>query len=140
MLLGQSLFFQHYGNWSVIDQADCHFRSEAARCDFDSARLEFLHEKFVQRFRLFRCRGLDETGSPSFSSIGIESELADNQDFPSDFQQLSVHLSFFIGEDTQMQAFFSQVFHFRAAISSLDSQQHQQPLTAATYFLAAHRY
>ncbi len=108
--------FEQQGYRTVVGEGHEHVRLELTSFHGYSVFRDFLAEQLIEFFCDFRRSRLDEAGATAFATITVEGELADDEHLAPDVEERAIHLSFLVGKNAKMGAFFSQELDVAFAI------------------------
>ena len=98
--------FQDHCYRSVIGQGDLHGGTKAAGGRDDTHLGHFPDKMVIKRFGMFRWRGRPKRGSAPLAAVGVEGELADEQDSATGLLHRAVHDAVFVVEEVWPAAGF----------------------------------
>ena len=121
---------------AVVCACYVHIFAENAFFDGHSLLCNKLGYFFVELIGQIRFGGVVESGAAAFSAVAVQGEIADEQDFAADIKQAPIHLSGFVGEDTQVHELFSYKFGILDSIIFTDTEIDQETFVDSADCLA----
>src|SRR5580704_12398131 len=114
------------GHRAVVHQLNGHVRLKDSRLDVYAKCLQRADEFIVERFALFRRRGLNEAWAPLAACVAVERKLRDGKNRAADVEQRTVHFALLIVEYTQVCDFFRHNRCRGSRVFAPDGYEHEQ--------------
>lgn len=128
------------GYGAVVLEGDLHLFLEAAGGDGQAGVPVELDGVVVERLGLLRGRGLGEGGTAAFAGVGVEGELADDEEFGAGVEGGVVEAVLAVGEDAEVDGFVDEVLGIGGGVGGGDAKEDEEAGADAAGFPAVDGY